>query len=102
MLNYQTNTSPLGLPGKRSASPLEAYGTNHADVLRSLSGADFDVAAAKAAADYANQFQQSQQSTALSGLRQMNDEQSSQRSLYNTRLQNMMGMYSGLLSGLFG
>jgi hypothetical protein len=101
MLNYQTYTSPSELPTKRSAKPLAAYGQNHADVLRSISGADLDVAAAKAAADYANQFQQSQQSTALSGLRQMSSEQDNERSLYNTRLQNMMGLYSGLLSGLF-
>lgn len=102
MLNYKTYTSPLELPGKQSAGPVAAYGQNHADVLRSLSSADFDVAAAKAAADYANQFQQSQENTALSGLKQMSSEQDNQRSLYNTRLQNMMGMYSGLLSGLFG
>lgn len=91
----------MGLPAKQQSKPMSAYGANHADVLRSLSSADYDVASARAQAEYANQFQQTQQSNALSGLRQMNSEQESQRSLYNTRLQNMMGLYSGLLSGLF-
>lgn len=101
MLQYQSFTRQESLPGKASASPLAAYGRNHADVLRTLAGADYDVASAKAAADYANQFQQTQQSNALSGLRQLSSEQDNARSLYNTRLQNMIGMYSGLLSGLF-
>jgi hypothetical protein len=78
-----------------------SYGTNHADVLRSLSGADYDIAEAKATAELANNFQKTQQNNALSGLRQMSDAEANQRSLTNTRLQNMMGVYSGLLSGLF-
>lgn len=101
MLNYNTFSEPMSLPAKKQAKPMAAYGTNHADVLRSLSSADYDVAAARAASEYGNQFQQMQQSNALSGLRQMDAEEGNQRSLYNTRLQNMMGLYSGLLSGLF-
>jgi multidrug efflux pump subunit AcrB len=101
MLTYDTYTERQSLPGKQAARPLAAYGINHADVLRSLSGANYDIAAAKADAEYANQYQQSQQTSALSGLRQMSEEQEQGRSLYNTRLQNMMGVYGGLLQGLF-
>ena len=101
MLTYKTYAEPAALAGKRSATPMGDYGVNHSDVMRSLSSADFDVAAARAQADYANQFQQTQQSNALSGLRQMAADQENRSSLYNTRLQNMIGAYNGLLSGLF-
>jgi hypothetical protein len=100
MIDYQTYTPKSTLPAKATARPMAAYDLNHDDVLRSLSGAGYDIAAAKAAAEYANQYQQSQQASALSGLRQMSEEQGQSQSLYNTRLQNMMGA-AGLLQGLF-
>jgi len=100
MLQYQSFTRRESLPSKVTPAPIAAYGRNHADVLRSLANYDYDIAASKAAADYSDQYQQAQQSTALSGLRQMNTDQDTQRSLYNSRLQNMLGIYSGLLSGL--
>lgn len=109
MLTYNTtlqNSAPGSAPldGLRLKSPYSKYGSNHQDILNSMgdaAAADYDVAQSKANAAYTLSQQDAQNQIALRGLRQMAEAQQNQQSLYNTRLQNMVGSANNLLGGLF-
>jgi hypothetical protein len=63
--------------------------------------AGYDIEATKANTDYAMKQQEAERQLVLQGLQMMDRAQQNQNSVYNTRLQNMTGLASNLLGGLF-
>lgn len=114
MLTYNTslpNAPPVDAASRaaaqatvRSATPYGALGQNHRDVLNALASRQanaVNMEGYKANANYQLQQQQAQRQLALEGLGQMAQAQQNQNSLANTRLQNMVGLASTALRGLF-
>lgn len=104
------NTPPISdalrseaMDGMRRKSPWK-YPSQHGDIMRALgqeNAVNFDRAATKANTDYQLEQQKAERELALSGLGQMAQAQQQQQQLANSRMQSALGMYSGLLSGLF-
>lgn len=89
----------------RPQSPYTAYGQNHQDVVDATGGVNAETygrAARRANTDYSLQQRQAERQLALSGLTNMATAERNQQELANTRLQQMTGVVSSLLGGLYG
>lgn len=114
MLTYNTtlpNSPPFeptqltsALDGLKIRSPYKQFGSTHQDALNWLGDNNANVyrrAADRANTEYAMRQQEAESQLALAGLQQMNEAQQNQRSLQNSRLQQMTGVVGGLLQGVF-
>lgn len=89
----------------RPKSPFEVYGQNHQEVLDATGGVNAETygrAARRANTDYSLKQRQAERQLALAGLNQMASAERNQQDLANARLQQMTGVVSSLLGGLYG